>query len=285
MTKRLFFLGVFALLVAVGCSSSNNNPGQDVQVDANQPLPDTCSNCDTEHDTGVTDTGQKCSLQVSLKGKAYLIQHLYVDKPAGEKNALATTLTNLWNNDIKNGRLVILFYVSKYDPQTGKATIQAGTGIKDTDGKYAFIKNPGPNDLQADINGCTFDTNVQGKIVMYPDTVTAQIPIVALDAHGVFTETANAINQGSLKGGICVSAAEKINFDPFHTKPPYSCQNFKKFMDLMKLSPDRHDLTGGICESGTDGYAFQGRFDAKEIKNFKTDLVDAPHNFKCTNQP
>ena len=268
MLKKLF-IGSLLTLLAVGCASSENN------------TPDTATDTTTD---SVTDTQKNCKLQVSLKGKAFLIQHLYVDEPAGQNGGLATALTQLWNGDIKNGRLVIIFYISKYDPTTGKATIQAGTGIKDTDGKYAFIKDPGPNDLEADINGCTFDTNVKGQIVLFPNTVTAHIPIVSLDAHGVFPENADAINNGSLTGGICTSDAKAIEFDPISTKPPYTCQQFKAFMDLMKLTPNRTDLTNGICKlGGTDGYDFKGRFDATQIKNFKTDIVDAVHDFKCSN--
>lgn len=272
MLKKVFMASVVALL-AFGCATSGNKTVTDTK---------TVTETKVETDTKAADVGQKCKIQVSLKGKAYLIQHLYVEEPAGPNNALATTLTNMWNGDIEKGRLVIIFYVSNYDPTTGKVTIQAGTGTKDTDGKYAFIKDPGPNDLEADMTGCTFDTNIKGKIVLYPNTVTAHIPIVSLDAHGVFTENANAIKQGILIGGICTSAAEAIDFDPINTKPPYVCQNFNKFMKLMGLKPNRTDLTGGICASGTDGYNFKGRFDAIQIKNFKTDIVDAVHDFTCS---
>jgi len=291
MLKRLFMLGAVSLL-AFGCATTektatDNGTATDTKITDNGIATDTKITdngiaTDTKTEVG-QDTTQTCTLQASLKGKAYLIKHLYVDEPAGEGNALATTLTNLWNGDIEKGRLVIIFYVSKYDSSTGKVTLQAGTGIKDTDGKYAFIKDPGPNDLEADIVGCTFDTNVKGQIILYPNTVTAHIPIVALDAHGMFTENADAINSGSLIGGICTSDAAAIEFDPISKQPPYVCQNFKKFMDLMKLQPNRDDLTEGICTlGGTDGYDFKGRFDAIQIKNFKTDIVDAVHDFTCS---
>ena len=287
MRRPLSVIFVLFLAMFFACSSGGSgdkNSNQDVTEDNSSR-----NNNTTEDANGNDEIGNaNCKLKVSLKGKAYLISKLVVKEPAGTNGGLARALTDLWKADIEKGKLIILFYVDKYDASTGQITLKVGTGIKDSDGKYAFIKDPGPSPLEAKMDGCKFSTVLKGKLVLYPNTVTSYIPIVSMDGYGTFDENGTKITLGKLKGAICQDAAKKIWFDmlgrDFDPNNPPNCANFENFMHGLKISPNRHDLNG-VCETNPDGYSFVGNFEAKEIKNFKKDLVDQKHTFKCANVP
>lgn len=280
MIPVIRILPILIAFIALACGGGGDNGGKEIQEafdTATDIASDTSDAFDTVGDTAINEEVAECELTKNLTGYYYLIDYLGVEEPAGPEGALKKALTDLWNNDIKEDRLIILFKIDKHDKTTGELVFSAGTGVKKED-KYQMISNPAPSTLKVELDGCRFKSTEKGELFVYPNTVTVPIPIIQLFAEGYFSADAEKIEEGLLEGAICRSAAEKINFEfPFGSST--QCLNFAKFMDDIGVTLNLHDVN--CADQTKEGYSFKGKFGAHKITNFIEGTTEFTNTSQC----
>jgi len=214
---------------------------------------------DVAPDTTVTETGDtaaeattgSCDKCEGMVGWGFRINSLTVTEPKDDTitadEALRDFLNDMWQRDIQNDVLNILFEITAYEPAAGTMVFKAGPGEKTLDGKYhmlcgydaefQLVFNPGnkgqcafetSSDTNLNFHAGPLDEpiNCAPEVVDYPNA----IPIIDLFAEGKLATDCQALTgqilQAYLKGFISKANADMIcycaHYDPL--KKEYACE-------------------------------------------------------------
>ena len=280
---RCCLAGLVAACFLMACGDEATTSGD---VPATEGVTDVAQ-VDTTGD--VTGETSSCQLAQSLEGNHYRILHLYIEQPGGPDGALANTLTNIWEPQLKDALLVIMFHVTKHDVATGLMEVEAGTGFQMTEGpnkgKFEFVDKPKPGVLKMKVDGCKGASTEVGFMSIYPQYCTSDIPIKSLFVHMNFSPDGTKILDDSrLDGGLCTDSTQSLNtkFLPTST----GCINMYQFLADLGVSPnigiDPAKSDSLPCESADkSGFVFAGRFYAEKLDNFVDGVYATSLPFSC----
>ena len=222
-----------------------------------------------------------CQVAVDLTGRYFRYSRFDVAQPAGPEGSLAASLSSLWDTEIGEDLLNIVYHVVAHDPATGKVRIEAGTAFRVADGQdaglYRKLSTPAPGVLDEQLDGCAFRSRSEGTLDVFPDLLAVPIAILRTRTQGVFAPDGSGIKAGWLLGGICTSMTKQQYFK--FTPDMAGCTNFYQFMQDLGVMPDRADLPCGVDD--TAGYTFEGTFDAPATADFAPEPGDPVRVFAC----
>ena len=141
------------------------------------------------------DTG--CSM-TSLQGKTLAVNALVLEKP--DVLFLLDALNPLWQQDIENGTLIILFNIVAHDLDTGRITVETGAGAYTDCANYSWYTTPTIVELQTD--GCAFTTVEPSQLAIFPKTMSKAIIISNLEIGGVFDPATGNMPGAWLEGTL-----------------------------------------------------------------------------------
>lgn len=198
-----------------------------------------CGGSESEKDTatGGTDTGGSgsdtaapagCDQCADMVGWAFRITSLFVTEPedpdSETDHKVREFLNELWERDIDNEVLNILFEVKEYDPVAGKLVVRAGPAWKHDDGKFHMLCGY-DSDFTLPMDGCGFEAEglelnfhtgpLDAPVICAPDLeLSNSIPLRAMSVKAEL-ETDCAASDGGITGGylsgwIPAAAADQI---------------------------------------------------------------------------
>ena len=134
-----------------------------------------------------------------------MVDALVLSKP--DDALTLSTLNPLWEEDIQNGKLMLMFKVLSHDAATGELIVEAGSGCY-VDEAYDWHVPPAPLTLQ--LNGCSFVTTVPADISIWPASMNKAILVTGLSVNGHFSPDATAIPGADLDGTLARADAEGL---------------------------------------------------------------------------
>jgi hypothetical protein len=134
-------IGGFALLLALAGWTWACGGGGDDKTEVGPDVTETTDT--TTGDTATEATAGACSKCEGMVGWGFRINALTVTEPKDDTitadEALRDFLNGMWQRDIQNDVLNIMFEITAYDPQAGTMSFKAGPGEKTLDGKYHML--------------------------------------------------------------------------------------------------------------------------------------------------
>jgi hypothetical protein len=149
---------------------------------------------------------EDCELTESLQGKTLIVNALVLLEPYIP--FLLDTLNPIWEMDIGNGTLIVLFHIESHDLDTGLITVQAGAGSYTDCENYSWYTTPTPVHLKTD--GCNFSTVEPSQLAIFPATMSKAIIISNLELDGRFDPATGEMPGGNLVGTLRKSDTEGL---------------------------------------------------------------------------
>ncbi|MEC9071007.1 MAG: hypothetical protein VX938_01450, partial [Myxococcota bacterium] len=147
-----------------------------------------------------------CSLEGTLEGNVFIVNGLVLSEPAND--FLLQILNPVWQTDIEEGRLMLLFKVIEHDVDAGTATLRAGSGCSDGSGSYEWHVDP--SNLKVAVNGCHFETTEPATLSIWPGSMNKAVMVSDLSVAGHFNADGTNIVGAFLEGALARTDAEGL---------------------------------------------------------------------------
>lgn len=206
-----------------------------------------------------------CPGLATILDQAYRVTHMAATEPTDQVN-------EVWEKDIKEYTLVMVFHVLEYDPATAKGLIEVTSCWADVEvtgeGKdkvytpksYQFALEP--SEFAVTFDGCSFTIDDELELDIVTPSVSKPFHVFGLKGGGAFSADAKKIENIDLAGFI----KEKETFDLCMMIPGLGSPSFHWFMNLAHICADA-DSDG---DDKIDSYHFVGNLKAKlETSLFK----------------
>jgi hypothetical protein len=199
-------------------------------------------------------TQTQCELTQSLAGKTLIINALVLLEPYIP--FLLDTLNPIWQTDIENGTLIVLFHIESHDLEAGLITVLAGAGAFTDCENYSWYTPPTPVYLKTE--GCNFSTLEPSQLAIFPATMSKAIIISNLEISGRFDPATGEMPGGNLVGTLRESDTDgliAIDLDI-------------GVAELFKASNSFPD-TDTDCDGEPDAWRLGGRIASIPVTNVK----------------
>jgi len=245
---------VLILLVAsawlLSCGDGEEDPLPDTKVQEDVASDDALTG-DAEGET--TTPAGSCPNLPNLTGRAYRVTSIVATDPTDQVN-------EVWQTDIDNYDLVLIFYVKNHDQvaQTAEIHVTSGLAEKKKEGdkwvplNYHYALEP--SIFTAVVKGCNFAWSEPIELDIQTPTVSKPFHIFGIEGNGRFSEDGSEIKDTWLEGAILESEA----FDLCLLFPALGVLNFHWFMNAAYLCPT-FDSDG---DGKIDSYKFKGKIEA-----------------------